>query len=521
MIRKKENLVVFGIFIVIFALYIINITYSGLWYDEAVEYFYSKFTIGEVPGGFGTQTMYERICETFQPPLYNVLMHIWLSIYDSEWWFRLAGVLTTLAGAPAIYKILKSETDYCWASIGVILYLLSSSITYYALECSEYNLMLCFNAWMIYFYVRTIRMSGLFSLIGFFVFSCMSVYSQYGAAFLVVGLYISLIIVFLKRHDRKSLKNISIVTVLVIVLAVVPLVCFFLVPQMKHQGSIGVSHFPVFVKNILYDYLSGGFAILTFVFTAFGTNKLMNVVLLGIVCIAGIFVFVSLIKEKKVLLFVIPLLITYTIYFVSVACSFYAYNYWTNSFGCYNLGGRYALFFAPLIIVMLVIGIYSVLQDFKSRGNRKYKVVVFLILMGGLLFGGSEIVKIIASPWRKDDIREVTAAWYENDAYNGRTLVHQWDDAMFQFYLIHNKDYDEEFQEKIEAADIWIRTADEVEMSRKLVEMGYLDLDAFYYISPIGNYSESYIAFLNVMRANGYSVMELYAGNSCLLYVSK
>lgn len=521
MTRKKENLTVFGILVVIFVLYIINVTYSGLWYDEAVEYFYSKFTIGEVPGGVGTQTMYERICETFQPPLYNVLMHIWLSIYDSELWFRLAGILTTLAGAPAIYKILKIETDYCWASIGMILYLLSSSITYYALECSEYNLMLCFNTWMIYFYIRTIREFGLVSLIGFFSFSCLAVYSQYGAAFLVVGLYISLVIVFLRRHDRESLKNISIMTALTVILAVIPLVYFFLVPQMNHQGSIAVSHFPIFVKNVLYDYLRGGFAVLTFVFTAFGTNNLMNTILLGLVCIAGFFVFVSLIKKKMVLLFVIPLLITYTLYFVSVACSFYAYNYWTYSYGCYNLGGRYTLFFVPLIIVTLVIGIYSVLRDFKSRGNRKYKVMVFLILMGGLLFCGSEIVKIIASPWRKDDIREVTAAWYENDAYNGWTLVHQWDDAMFQFYLIHNKNYEEEYQVKIEAADIWIRTADEEKMTKELNEMGYLDLDDFYYISPISQYSGSYTAFINVMKANGYSVMELYSGDSCLLYVSK
>lgn len=55
-----------------------KMTNSALWYDEAIEYFYSKIMIGKVPGGFDTQNMYERITSTFQPPLYNVFMNIWL-----------------------------------------------------------------------------------------------------------------------------------------------------------------------------------------------------------------------------------------------------------------------------------------------------------------------------------------------------------------------------------------------------------------------------------------------------------
>lgn len=66
-----------------------------------------------------------------------------------------------------------------------------------------------------------------------------------------------------------------------------------------------------------------------------------------------------------------------------------------------------------------------------------------------------------------------------------------------------------------------MKTVDEEKMTKELNEMGYLDLDDFYYISPISQYSGSYTAFINVMKANGYSVLELYSGDSCLLYVSK
>lgn len=79
-------------------IYVPIATKWGLWYDEAVEYYFSKFLTGPVPGSPGTVNMMERILLTFQPPLYNVLMHFWLRFFDTEFMFRLAGILTTMAG---------------------------------------------------------------------------------------------------------------------------------------------------------------------------------------------------------------------------------------------------------------------------------------------------------------------------------------------------------------------------------------------------------------------------------------
>ena len=70
--KKRVLRITFVILFSISCLILLSrILYSGLWYDESIEYFYSKFLNGVVPGGLGTTSMYERITSTLQPPLYN------------------------------------------------------------------------------------------------------------------------------------------------------------------------------------------------------------------------------------------------------------------------------------------------------------------------------------------------------------------------------------------------------------------------------------------------------------------
>ena len=75
---RRENIILIFCLLVIFSIYVVYLTKSGLWYDEGIEYFYSKY-LGVLPEGVqvnaeGKTNMYMRICSTFQPPLYNVLL---------------------------------------------------------------------------------------------------------------------------------------------------------------------------------------------------------------------------------------------------------------------------------------------------------------------------------------------------------------------------------------------------------------------------------------------------------------
>ena len=100
--KQKRTLVYFAVFTAILVIYLLRATASGLWFDESIEFYFSRTLRGPVPGARGNNSLYDRILLTYQPPLYNWLMYVWLLIYDSEFWFRLAGVLVTLIGGAGI-----------------------------------------------------------------------------------------------------------------------------------------------------------------------------------------------------------------------------------------------------------------------------------------------------------------------------------------------------------------------------------------------------------------------------------
>ena len=185
--EKRKYIWVVLVFLAVFILLCLNATRSGLWYDESIEYYFSRVSSGPVPGSRDSGSMYERIVETFQPPLYNWLMFLWLSFFDSEFGFRLAGILTTVLGGIGFFLALKKVTETRWAAIGSAVYLLTGRILIYALECAEYNLMLCLLCWTLCFFVYALLEKKTYQIIGFFLMACLSVYSQYGAVFVILS----------------------------------------------------------------------------------------------------------------------------------------------------------------------------------------------------------------------------------------------------------------------------------------------------------------------------------------------
>lgn len=186
--------------------------------------------------------------------------------------------------------------------------------------------------------------------------------------------------------------------------------------------------------------------------------------------------------------------------------------------GTQNIGNRYGLAFVPFWVLLLNFGVYSFLEFSKEKCNaRIVKMIQIFSVSAAVVFCIIGVRTILVSKV-KDDIREVTEAWYAENASESRTLVHQWDDANFQFYLTQNSDYSESYQSNIESAGLWIRSATENEFMEELEKMGYFSVGDFYYICPC---SGSYEAFLNVMNEKGYLVDVIYEGKSALLHLVK
>lgn len=499
--------------------YIVAATHSGLWYDEAVEYFYSKYLIGEVPGGFGTTNMYERICHTYQPPLYNILMFCWLSIFDTEFCFRLAGIIITLIGAVGVYKTIDVQTeDGVWANIATLIYIFTASVSYYALECAEYSLMLCFLCWALFCFASFNKRQTCKSLIGFFVFSCLSVYSQYGAVFIVIGMFISVFFNICKKSDRSIKKCLGIIVILTIVCVIVPLLYFFLIPQMNSQDTFIVSHVPVFKYNFVVDYVFGILKVTKWIFTVNYISYYSVIIIIGVFLAIGLTLISLIRREGELNSYSIAIVCSWTLYYILVASSFYGYNNWNGSLGTNNLVGRYSLFFVPIIVVTLSLGVRAFYKKVVLQSSLSITFIAKLICVYAVCFCAIGVYSIDINGWEKDNVRELVDLWFESEAYKCNTFVHQWDDALFHYYLSHDERYKDEYSSNIEVADEWILFADFETMEEHLNSLGYLSEKDFFYVMPLNAYSD---VFKDVVKQHGYSIEEVYNYRTALIYVYK
>lgn len=511
--RIKKNAPLFLLLAAAFLIFASKATAAGLWYDEAVDYFYSKIINGPVPGDFGKETMYERICFTYQPPLYNVLTHIWLRFFDSEFSFRILGVITTLAGAVGMYLAISRVADIKWAFLGTAAYIFTGQISYYALECAEYNLMLACVSWLIYFMVMCLKEKERKYLTGFFVTACLAAYSQYGAALLIIGMFSALLFYYI-RSGKEMIKPMGGMTIIVGLLAVLPLIYFFLIPQMQHQMEDGVSHFPEFQKNVIFDFLLSIFHAVRFGLLPVLEGKVFSLLIWGVI---AVFILMTLIavkyKDRLLNYMLMANIISWVVYYALVKCNFYGYG---------SVGDRYGLFFIPLWFFTLIYGGYvfvSNLND-KEKCYIPAKTMLWILAGSSVVYCGVGIGGVIKN-WQKEDIREMVDLWYDQEGYDTLTFVHQWSDANFQFYLTHDEEYREEYQDNVVAAEKWIRRAGYDEMKQQCEAMGLFEQESFYYVGPLNKFAESTDTFKKVMIDEGYKITLLWEKKGALLHLEK
>ena len=347
----------------------------------------------------------------------------------------------------------------------------------------------------------------------------MAAYSQYGSAFLLVGMFLVMSITFFKDKKLSEIKKMFILTIVVIIVGVVPLIYFFMYKQVS--DSLTIAHIPFFAYgNVFRDFLISVVKQIAWCFTRGAVHDQLSIAILIVAFGAVILTLIALFHKNKLLNNIVSVyLISFILYYFATACNYYGWNSWTSTVGTKNIGGRYSLFFVPLIMILLTYGIFIIITYLKENNIHGY---YFLIAIVSLSFVGYSIagIWILHKNWIKDDVRELTKVWYADNAYNSKTIVHEWDDANFQYYLIHDYQYKENYQNNIQAAGYWIRSANDQKMEDGLQELGAFDYDDFYYVAPKENYNSSYKSFLNVMYNRGYLVTILFEGRSVLLHVT-
>jgi len=447
--EKRSNIIVGVAFALFVCIISYRLTNASLWFDETIEYWYSKTLSGMTPDHENSWNMYERIVSTYQPPLYNFVMFFWLKISESEWWMRFFGVFMGTIGAFGTFKTLKeSSFSNKEAAVAIILYGLIYRQTYYWQEVAEYSLMLGLLPWCIYYLIKVVINPQRKSILLMTLFCILAVYSQYGAGFAIASILVLGIIRILVFKDRKTtLFTIRLYAASTIFTAA-PLYFLFLKKQISNQGSTFAGFVSFDVKAFVFNSLS----VLKYNLTE-GLSKNGTIYLYIFCSILILFAFFYLFKGKKLFVkyLIIGNVICYCMYYCAVLLRIYAYG---------NFANKYNIFLIPFWFISGMILIDEGLSMFYSMKIpsqlEKLPYIANGIIIVVLVCWGWCNWTMLSNNWYKEDIRGATNAWYECQAYKSNTLVYYAGDGGFAYYLEQNNAYSEVDVNKIKY-QVWDR----------------------------------------------------------------
>jgi len=261
--NRTEAICICLVFLFYIFMMMFRLTYSPLWFDEHIEHLISQMSLtnGE---------MYQNIIITFQPPLYNFIMHFWLMLGTGDFWFRFFNVVLGVFTGLSIYLTVRRLYGFKVATFSLALLACCYQYIYCVQECSEYQLMVMNISLMIYYYVRLGQERALLplsqdrassgqnrallpcenSLISgaiswkkfilhsflFIFFAVCAMYSQYGAMFMVIP-FLALYwfqIVFTK--DKRNIISTTVMYGIAAVAGALPLYLLYASKQLAENG---------------------------------------------------------------------------------------------------------------------------------------------------------------------------------------------------------------------------------------------------------------------------------------------
>lgn len=504
--------VAFAFFIVIS---VYKLTNASLWFDEAVEYWYSKILVGNLPysvtfDNVVSSNMYERIITTYQPPLYNFLLYFWLKISDSVWWFRFFGIVMGFVSMLGIFKSVKLSTRKAnVASLAVIMSSCVYQLLYYWQECAEYCLMLASLCWCIYFWIKCIKDLSRKNIVIFTIAAIIPIYSQYGAIFPIVSLTVSLLVYCILKKNIKRLVDATVSFIGALVFAGLPLYLFFVKKQMLHQQGGSIELVPItFDGNIISDAWGKLHTVFRWCLASVYSIESSKIIL----CILLIcFIFVVIKGDELCHYLVVVNVLTWVMYYLAVKTGVYAYG---------GYGGRYSLFLIPMWIISDVIIIY---QLYCVNGNLKYFCECKSIYTGVMLVLCTSFCMLnwtqqIRDNWEKEDNAVVVSKWFEANAQESNTLVYYGANPGFSYYIRQNKSFSDSIEDNVTYMS-WDRDKTQEEYAEYIKEIYGTEWPNELYIVAT-HFRDDLNTLIRVFTDSGYIREDIYSRNGMLIRLS-
>ena len=511
-LQKKEYLVLAGVLLVYLLMALYKLTDTPLWYDEMIEFYYSKYLTGQIRGVSLCSNLYERLqTNSFQPPLYNLIMHVWLLFGESEWWFRFSGVLFGLFGMLGLYACVKQFAGWQAAALSVFASSFVYEWMYYVKEAAEYNMMIMLLYWLLYFYFRTFRNLTLKNIGWFTAISVVLLYTQYGAVLGILPLAVSLLIRAWKQEGKKLGGRIALIYGIPGAAAGLPLYFFLFRIQLQMNQSVNYYTVAFEKNNIFYDFFKMLLTTAQWLFTESKTRFGLPFALALPVVILIAVLSVRFRKNSEFNFFLVSCIAVWVVYYAVVRSGIYAYG---------DFGNRYSLFLLPIWTVLIVYLAYEAFALIRMLTFPWKKLAfrgalgIFLAVQLGYCAYGFYRISIFDV---KSDTRSVVRIWYDLEGYETPTYVVFGEAPSFTYYLTHDSRFREEYWDNI------VFEYENVENDYDPEEYWEYFNDAYdgqlperFYLS-IGHEN----TLTEALREHGYTLEEKFLTNTILFEVTK
>lgn len=426
----------FGFFIFMM---LFRLTHSALWGDEWVEYTVSQADIlsGE---------LYHKIIGTFQPPLYNFLMHFWLKAGLSVLWFRFFNVILGSLSGIFLFRSLTRLYNQKTACVTLCILAVCYQWIYCIQECSEYALMLCALFGAIYFYILSLEKFTYPRMVLFVLFSIAAIYSQYGSVFVVLPLLLSFFIINIFDKTIIRLKKIWLIITYLesFLIFAIPLYVYFLKFQMKGNqiSENKISLTPALLTDLPFCFGK----IVGYLFNTYSGDIWQITWSMLTLFFMGTSIMLLFRKNpmkasltKKSLL--ICTWLGYFAHYLLVQLHIYAMVHPGQSGGFF---ARYSYFYIPILCITLPI----IISEYRFvLGNTDSSLSALHQYMAGILCAaaiGLSFYSVLGN-WNKALDNQFAEIWLEHNGWEDVTYLYGCASYGFEYYVSHSEQYKDGF----------------------------------------------------------------------------